>query len=153
HDRFAISGGIPNVLLSFGSEQEVRDFTTRVMREVAAPGGYILDAGAIMQDDTRSENLRVMTEVGRELGAYDAPAYNPALVPPADLPSSVESRRQVEGMAGRPTPNPRPGVCYPWEDKVKDLPEITGDKDLVKRVWEDVDAFGNVYIWQLLLSF
>lgn len=153
HDRFAISGGIPNVLLSFGSEQEVRDFTARVMREVAPTGGYILDAGAIMQDDTKSENLRAMTEVGRELGAYAAPSYNPALVPPADLPCSVESRRKVNGLTGRPVPHPRPGVCYPWEDKVKELPEITGDKDLIKRVWEDIDAFGNVYIWQLLLSF
>jgi len=35
----------------------------------------------------------------------------------------------------------------------RDLPEITGDKDLVQKVWEDVDALGNTYIWQLLLSF
>jgi hypothetical protein len=153
HDRFAISGGIPNVLLSFGTEGEVRDFTARVLREVAPDGGYILDAGAIMQDDTKSENLRAMTEVGRELGVYSAPAYTPALVPPADLPSSVASRRQVPGLAGRPAPHPRPGVCYPWEDKVKELPEITGDKELLQRVWADVDAFGHVYIWQLLLSF
>jgi hypothetical protein len=44
-------------------------------------------------------------------------------------------------------------VCYPWEDKVKTLPEITGDQDLIRRVWENVDSFGNMYIWQLLLSF
>jgi len=47
----------------------------------------------------------------------------------------------------------KPGVCIPWEEKLKELPEITGDKELVKRIWEDVDSLGYVYIWQCLLSF
>ena len=47
----------------------------------------------------------------------------------------------------------KPGVCVPWEAKLKELPEITGDKELIKQVWEDVDALGYVYIWQCLLSF
>ena len=46
-----------------------------------------------------------------------------------------------------------PGVCIPWEEKLKELPEITGDNELVKNVWENVDALGYVYIWQCLLSF
>ncbi len=46
-----------------------------------------------------------------------------------------------------------PGACIPWEEKVKELPPITGDKELVKRVWQDVDALGYTYIWQILLSF
>jgi len=47
----------------------------------------------------------------------------------------------------------KPGVCIPWEQKVKELPEICGDKELVQKVWEDIDALGYVYIWQCLLSF
>ena len=50
-------------------------------------------------------------------------------------------------------PNREPGVCVRWEDKLKELPEIRGDKELVKRIWEDVDALGYMYIWQCLLSF
>jgi len=46
-----------------------------------------------------------------------------------------------------------PGVCIPWEEKLKELPRIEGDADLIKRVWEDVDALAYVYIWQCLLSF
>ena len=56
-------------------------------------------------------------------------------------------------MAGRPPPRVRPGVCFPWEERVKDLPQITGDKAMIQRIWEDIDALGNMYIWQLLLSF
>ncbi len=50
-------------------------------------------------------------------------------------------------------PKRPPGTCIPWHEKVKELPPITGDKELVKRVWEDVDGLGYVYIWQILLSF
>ncbi len=50
-------------------------------------------------------------------------------------------------------PKRPPGTCLPWEEKREEFPEIAGDKDLVKRVWEDIDALGYVYIWQILLSF
>ena len=47
-----------------------------------------------------------------------------------------------------------PGTCVPWNAKRKELPgELTGDEELVKRVWEEVDALGYVYVWQCLLSF
>jgi hypothetical protein len=47
----------------------------------------------------------------------------------------------------------KPNTCTPWEEKLKELPKITGDKDLVQRIWEDIDALGNSFIWQCLLSF
>jgi hypothetical protein len=153
HDKFALSGGVPNVMLSFGQPEQVRAFCRRVLAEVAPPGGYIMDAGAIMQDDTSIENLRVLTETTREFGVYATPTAHPQLIPPGDLPSSVADRQKLAGLAGWPAPAVRPGVCYPWEDKVRELPEITGDKALIRRVWEDIDAFGATFIWQLLLSF
>jgi uroporphyrinogen-III decarboxylase len=69
-DRFAISGGIPNYLLSFGKPQEVRDFCKKVIDEVGADGGYIMDAGAIMQNDTSIENIQAMTDFTRDYGVY-----------------------------------------------------------------------------------
>jgi len=152
HDKFAISGGIPNVMLSFGKPDEVRAFCRQVIDEVALDGGYIMDAGAIMQDDASVENLRAMTETAREFGVYGASTYKiPQATPPCDVPSSVPERRSLKGMEDQP--RVRPGVCFPWEERVKDLPEITGSPDLVRKIWEDIDAFGNMYIWQLLLSF
>lgn len=47
----------------------------------------------------------------------------------------------------------KPGVCVPWEEKAKELAEISGDGQLVKKVWEDIDALGYTYIWHCLLSF
>jgi hypothetical protein len=50
-------------------------------------------------------------------------------------------------------PARKPGVCIPWEEKKKELPEITGDEAIVKKTWEDVDGLGYMYVWQVLLSF
>jgi len=69
-EKFCISGGIPNFLLSFGTPQEVRDYCKRVIDGVAGDGGYIMDAGAIMQNDTKVENIKAMTEFTREYGVY-----------------------------------------------------------------------------------
>jgi hypothetical protein len=140
------------VLLSFGRPGEVRDFCRRVIDEVAAAGGYIMDAGAIMQNDTSAENLRVLTDTTREFGVYPgAPA--PTATPPCEVPASVADRAALRGMAGRSEPPVAAGVCVPWADKAKELPAVTGDPDLVRRVWEQVDRLGHDYIWQLLLSF
>lgn len=154
HDKFALSGGVPNVMLSFGTREEVRAFCRRVIQEVAADGGYIMDAGAIMQDDTSIENLRALTEITRQEGMYAAGSYQVSVPsPPCDVPDSARERGELTGMTGRPTPRIPPGVCLPWQEKAKELPEITGDKDLVRKVWNDIEALANTYIWQLLLSF
>jgi len=56
-------------------------------------------------------------------------------------------------MAEKQEPRPKPGVCIPWEQKVKELSRISGDEQLFQKVWEDIDALAYVYIWQCLLSF
>jgi len=154
HDKFAISGGIPNVMLSFGQPDEVRDFCTRVIREVACEGGYIMDAGAIMQNDTSIENLRVMTETCRELGVYSAGSYAPpTATPPADGPETEQVRAGLAGLAGRSAPGIPPGICWPWPEKARELPEVTGDPDLVRDIWNEIEGLASTYIWQLLLAF
>ncbi|MGQ9913461.1 MAG: hypothetical protein ACUVQQ_03835 [Thermogutta sp.] len=73
-----------------------------------------------------------------------------------------EELRKWEGMMegseslqadGTATVKRPPGTCFPWEEKVKDLPPIQGDAELVQRVWRNIDALGYMYIWQVLLSF
>ena len=41
----------------------------------------------------------------------------------------------------------KPGVCVPWEEKIKEYEKITGDEELVKKVWEEVDDLAYQYIW------
>ena len=68
--KFCLSGGIPNDLLAFGTPEDVRAHCKKVIDGVARDGGYVMDASAIMQDDTKVENLRALTEATREYGAY-----------------------------------------------------------------------------------
>ncbi len=56
-------------------------------------------------------------------------------------------------MSEPASPQRLPGTCTPWEEFRKELPEIKGDDEIVKRVWEEVDGLGYMYIWQVLLSF
>jgi len=165
HHKFALSGGIPNVLLSYGKPDEVREYCRKVIDGVARDGGYIMDASAIMQDDTSIENLRVLTDFTREHGVYSEGRTGVAPVSisknqqsetgatPVLRPCDGAEVAALAGLTGRAVPRIKPGICRPWEDKAKELPEITGDQDLVRRVWDNVEALGNTYIWQMLLSF
>lgn len=40
-----------------------------------------------------------------------------------------------------------PGVCVPWEEKLKDLGEILGNEEIIKSEWEKLDAFAYIYLW------
>jgi len=145
--KFCLSGGIPNVLLSYGTPDEVRDYCKKVIDGVARDGGYIVDGSAIMQNDTRAENLKALTDFVREYGVYGSASSPPA------RPEPRRPEGEGYGIAGRPEPRIKPGVCIPWEEKRKELPAITGDEDIFREVWEKIDALGNMYIWQCLLSF
>ncbi|MFB3785508.1 MAG: uroporphyrinogen decarboxylase family protein [bacterium] len=68
--KFCLSGGIPNELLCLGTPDEVKDYCKKVIDGVARDGGYIMDAGAIMQDEPQVENVRAMTDFTREYGVY-----------------------------------------------------------------------------------
>jgi len=57
------------------------------------------------------------------------------------------------GLEGRPAPAVPPGFCMPWEQKLKELPPLTGDADLARRIWDSIEGLGNTFIWQVLLSF
>jgi len=69
-EKFAISGGVPNDLLAFGTPKKIREVCKRVIDGVARDGGFIMDANAIVQNDAKVENIRAMTDFTREYGVY-----------------------------------------------------------------------------------
>jgi hypothetical protein len=73
--------------------------------------------------------------------------------PPSQLAASEAERGKLAGLALPSGQRVKPGVCYPWQEKSTQLPDITGDADMIRKVWEQVDSLGNMFIWQLLLSF
>ncbi len=143
--KFAISGGIPNTLLSYGTPDEVRAFCRRIIDEVAVDGGYIMDAGAIMQDDTSIENLRALTDYTREHGVYSQSTPAPE---PGRLPESFAPDPRLHAPHPRP-----PGSVMPAADELADLPEITGDREIVTRTLGGIDAWAYAFLWHCVVSF
>jgi hypothetical protein len=143
--KFCLSGGVPNTLMAFGSPEEVKAYCRNLIETIGADGGYIMDASAIMQNDVAVENLRAMTDAALEYGVYRSPSSPSGngshTAPTAGLPDWVT------------TPRVRPGVCWPWEEKLKELPPICGDAGLPRSVWEEIEGLAYLYIWHLLLSF
>ena len=61
-------------------------------------------------------------------------------------------------MTENPTPDSgddiRPvGSVVSWTDKLKELPDITGDEGLVKNSWEELDAWSYAFLWHCVVSF
>ncbi|MFC1724150.1 uroporphyrinogen decarboxylase family protein [candidate division KSB1 bacterium] len=151
--KFCLSGGIPNFILGYRPPDEVREYCRKVIDGVARDGGYIMDASAIMQNDTREENLRAMTDFTREHGVYSSSTF----ILPDDNTNAGSSLKESEdsgfGMTEKQLSKVKPGMCIPWEEKIRELPEISGDAELVKKIWGEIDGLGNMFIWQCLLSF
>jgi hypothetical protein len=86
-----------------------------------------------------------MTEFTREHGVYSGAAWQPE--------PDVRPKPAPKAYFCGPNPRDIPGVCIPWDEKARELPPISGDPELARRIWENIDALGNMYIWQCLLSF
>lgn len=144
-DKFCLSGGVPNWLLSLGTPEEVRRYCQKVIDILAPDGGYIMDAAAIIQNDAKAENIKAMTDFTRKYGKY-----------PLEQSQGSKSQSYSDKNSSIPyslKSRVKPGVCIPWEEKRKELPRISGDESVFKRIWEKVESFGYLYIWQILLSF
>lgn len=145
--KFALSGGVSNPLLAFGTPAEVKARCRYLIETIGAEGGYIMDASAIMQNDATIENLTAMTDATLEYGEYRRPSAPSPKTPV--IPASVTAGLPEWALA----PQPRPGTCLPWEEKCKEYPPLSGDLDLSRDVWDSLEGFAYTYIWHLLLSF
>ena len=146
--KFCLSGGVPNELLAFGKPEEVKARCRNLIETIGASGGYIMDASAIIQNDATLENLKAMTDATIEYGVYRSPSA-PSPKPP-DMPAREATPGLPEWVAAAPS---HPGVCFPFEEKLKELPPICGDAELVRQVWNNIEALAYLYIWHVLLSF
>jgi len=144
--KFCLSGGVPNTVLSYGTPQEVRDACKKVLDIAARDGGFIMDASAIIQNDAKPENVRAFTEFTREYGQYGS-------APVAALPPRVNDAPPASGPPQAFKTDDRAGVCIPWEQHRTGGSPLPGDEALAKRIWQEVDGLGYIFIWHCLLSF
>jgi len=151
-DKFCLSGGIPNAMLGQAEPAEIRKLCKEIIENVAQDGGYIMDASAIVQNDAKIENMQALTEATLEYGVYSR-GHSPAELTPGGPRPVGDDANSGSFLANPPAGRVQPGECIPWSQKRKENPTIEGDEDLCKTVWQNVDGLGNMFIWQLLLSF
>jgi hypothetical protein len=152
--KFCLSGGISNFLLSHGKLEDLRSHVKKIIDEVARDGGYIVDASAIMQNDTCTEKLRALTDFVREHGVYSRGHATPNPTDDFTVSPAPDAKfGETYGVRSFPQTKTKAGVCIPWEEELKILPPINGDAQLTQRIWENIEGFGNMFIWQCLLSF
>ncbi len=68
-DVACIRGGVPNSLLCTGTPEEVKDRCKQLIDVVGKGGGFIMDAGAII-DEAKPENIKAMVDFTKEYGVY-----------------------------------------------------------------------------------
>jgi hypothetical protein len=140
-EKFCISGGIPNTLLSYGTPDSVRGYCKKVIDGIAKDGGYIMDANALIMNDAKVENVKAMIDFTLDYGTYSQGSSNATIdeVKTIDHPlptgfGDLYQRRQ-------------PGTIIPWEEKKKEFLDIQGDESIAKRDWEMVDRMGYNFCW------
>lgn len=69
-DRVCLRGNVPLSILCTGTTDDVKAYCRKLIDVVGKDGGYIMDAGAIV-DGAKIENLKVMIDFTREHGRYD----------------------------------------------------------------------------------
>ena len=68
-DTACIRGGVSNSLLCTGTPQEVKNHCKKLIDVVGEGGGFIMDAGAII-DEAKPENMKAMVDFTKEYGVY-----------------------------------------------------------------------------------
>lgn len=57
-----------------------------------------------------------------------------------------EEKREVQAQ------KLEPGICIPWEEKIKEYEKILGDEKVVQKSWEEIDTLAYLYIWFVLIA-
>jgi len=68
-DIACISGNVPNLLFSYGTPADIKDYVRKLIDICGRDGGYIMDTAALL-DDAKPENIRAWFDFTREYGVY-----------------------------------------------------------------------------------
>jgi len=156
--KFAVSGGLRYGVLARGSRADVEAECKYLFETLAPEGGFILDATALLLQDIDIDNVRAAVEYTLEHGVYsraaDAPSASSS-APTSASPSPASSLSEPPASPPEATAIPpgkrAPGVVIPWAEESAAYRALAGDVALVRRSWEEADAWAYNYLWTTLL--
>ena len=131
-----VAGGVQDSMLILGTPDQTREHVRELCERAGKGGGYIISAGCNFPYDTKPENFRAMIDAVMEHGWHDKTIKaKPKPAPPAGKVEALKPRR----------------VFTPWEVKKTELGQITGDENLIKKNWEQLEAMAHTFMWQWTL--
>ena len=45
---------------------------------------------------------------------------------------------------------PGPGELQPFEEKLKEYRGITGDEDVIRKAWQNIEVYATRFVWMVL---
>jgi hypothetical protein len=45
---------------------------------------------------------------------------------------------------------PKPGSLIPFDEKIKEYKGITGDPEIVRKAWENIEEYATRFVWMCL---
>ena len=69
-DRFCLMGNIQTKLLRFGTEQQIIDYTKKLIEICGEGGGYMMAEGCEVAPDTPMKNMKIWIETTLKYGRY-----------------------------------------------------------------------------------
>jgi uroporphyrinogen-III decarboxylase len=69
-DRVCIKGNVSPALLTHGTPKEIETYCKKLIDNVGDGGGYILDAGTLLEYEMKPENIKAMVNIARKYGVY-----------------------------------------------------------------------------------
>ncbi len=131
-----VAGGVQDSMLILGTPDQVREHVRELCQRLGKGGGYIVSAGCSFPYDAKPENFRAMVDAVMEYGWHDKSIKaKPKSAPPAGKVEELKPRR----------------VLTPWSVKKAELGQITGDEDLIRKNWEQLEAMAHTFMWQWTL--
>jgi len=137
--RLCIAGGMPAVLLTRGTPQEVREHTISVLKLFEDEPGFIMTCSTVLPTSARPENITAWLDTMREHGALKDSARRAA-------------SKEVRTGAGPARGEGRisPDVITRWDSVRQQFGPIQGEEAILKQRWEELERHSLTFLYWML---
>lgn len=137
--RLCIAGGMPPVLLTRGTPQEVREHTISILKLFEDEPGFIMTCSTTLPSTAKAENITAWLDTVKEYGRLEGGASR--------------SSSKVSQASGQPAITSVPigrDVITTWESVRPEFGEIKGDESIIKENWEELERLPLILLYWLM---
>jgi hypothetical protein len=127
-----LAGGLPDSTLILGTPQDVKSKVRELCETVAKDGGFMITGGCAFPYDTKRENFRAYVDAVLEYGHYH---------------DQVNMQVKSSAPSAKGILEAQPPVITPWEAKKKEIGDIMGDEQIIKKSWEMLESVAYNWLW------